>query len=274
MKHFIFLLSVFLLTSSTSSAESIQDRIDQMKAQKKFETKKLQDSKAKLAESENTIKALEAGDKSAIVLSATDQLRHELAVLLSEVQNFEILIADEKQELKFYKEEEKIETLSLKSGQTYDNATLSTVTPFGISIQLSSGIKRISYSELPDEMVERFKFDDKEASFYSTEENRKRAMQSKITAEALKNQDITVSSYEERQISRLNRRIAEQQKIISRSTGSTYTGSTYTSYSSLNILKNRQARQASASAASNARMKIQAYRKEISKLEKTITDRK
>jgi hypothetical protein len=60
-------------------------------------------------------------------------------------------------------------------GREYKNATISRVEPDGIVVMTSSGIAKLYFAELPKEVQERFHYDARQATAYSTEQREKEA---------------------------------------------------------------------------------------------------
>jgi hypothetical protein len=55
-------------------------------------------------------------------------------------------------------------------GKEYKNATVSRVEPDGIVLKSKSGISKVYFVELPNEVQQRFKYDPQQASAYSAEQ--------------------------------------------------------------------------------------------------------
>jgi|GEM_PF-5449371 len=283
MKLITFISLFLFFFNGNLFANSIDENIEQLKLRKKLEQKKLIEAKAKLKEAQDRFKALNNGTSP----DKTETLRLKLADTFDEIESYQRLIEVEeedyiyyKQELAAYKEEklkeliqsilekqpardeakgEKIDSLTLKNGKTYKDLTLSTVTPLGISIRHSSGIARIPYLNLPDDFIQRFKFDPKEADYYQDKEK-------KI------NPFSEGNSYEERQIYRLKKRISDEGARLEHynSAANSYQpGQSHLQNQRRNI-KREKARKAKVQIRAN----IQKYKAEILSLEKILHERK
>jgi len=298
MKLITFISLFLFFFNGNLFANSIDENIEQLKLRKKLEQKKLIEAKAKLKEAQDRFKALNNGTSP----DKTETLRLKLADTFDEIESYQRLIEVEeedyiyyKQELAAYKEEklkeliqsilekqpardeakgEKIDSLTLKNGKTYKDLTLSTVTPLGISIRHSSGIARIPYLNLPDDFIQRFKFDPKEADYYQDKENYDRLLQERATTQSQKkiNPFSEGNSYEERQIYRLKKRISDEGARLEHynSAANSYQpGQSHLQNQRRNI-KREKARKAKVQIRAN----IQKYKAEILSLEKILHERK
>lgn len=76
-------------------------------------------------------------------------------------------------------------TITTTKGETYDQATVTSVEPNGITISYDAGIAKIPFAELPSDLRQQFNYDPAKAAAYQAAENHAQAAIAARNAEAV-----------------------------------------------------------------------------------------